>query len=95
MDRLKRFALKKTTESLDKTLEAKAHFDKREEKKKAVKDIMKLQEILLDKMFHSEEKRENSEIYESIQLLNRIRSSQEISSADKRIIQDLLNKYDK
>lgn len=95
MDRLKRFAIKKTTDGLDKVLEAKAHFDKREDKKRVVKEIMKLKEILLDKMFHSEGKEGNHEIYESIQELNRMHTKQEFSSADKQVISGLFTKYDK
>lgn len=95
MDRLKRFALKKTTESLDKVLEAKAHFDKREDKKKVVKDIMRLKEILLDKMFHSDSNEANHQIYESIQELNRMQTKHDFSSLDKKVIADLFIKYDK
>lgn len=95
MDRLKRFALKKTADGLDKVLEAKAHFDKREDKKRVVKDIMRLKEILLDKMFHSDGKEANHQIYESIQELNRMHAKHEFSSADKQVISGLFAKYDK
>lgn len=95
MDRLKRFALKKTTDSLDKVLEAKAHFDKREERKQLVKDIMRLKEVLLDKMFHSEEKDGNAELYECVMQLNILHTKKEFDGKDKRLIQDLIGKYDK
>lgn len=94
MDRLKRFAIKKTTDSLDKTLEAKAHFDKREERKKLVKDIMRLKEVLLDKMFHSEDKEDNHTLYEVVQQLNILNTKKEFDGKDKRFIEDLLSKYD-
>lgn len=93
MDRLKRFAIKKTTDNLDKVLEAKAHFDKREERKQLVKDIMKLKEILLDKMFHSEDKENDHRLYEDIQQLNILNTKKEFDGKDKRFIADMLSKY--
>ena len=44
MDRLQRFALKKTADGLDKVLKAKEHFDKREEKKTYTKKLISLKQ---------------------------------------------------
>jgi hypothetical protein len=92
MDRLKRFALKKVADGLDKALEAKAHFDKKEEKKSYTKKIVRLKEILTDTMFHGEEK-EKSEAYTNVQLLNRIQTEHEIMTADKKAVDELWKRY--
>ena len=90
MDRLKRFALKKTAESLDKVLEAKAHFDKKEENKKYEKRLLKLKEVLNNDMFHDEEPIKRLEAYEKIQELNRIHSKHDFDSSDKRLIDAMI-----
>ena len=92
MDRLKRFALKKTVDGLDKVLEAKAHFDKREEKKSYTKKIIKLKETLTDLMFHGEDN-EKTDAYENVQRLNRIQSEHELMTGDKKAIDELWKKY--
>ena len=92
MDRLKRFALKRVTDGLDKVLEAKAHFDKREEKKSYTKKIIKLKEVLTDLMFHGEGD-EKTEAYETVQKLNRMQSEHELSSQDKRTLEELAKKH--
>jgi len=92
MDRLKRFALKKTVDGLDKVLEAKAHFDKKEEKKSYTKKIIKLKEVLTDLMFHGEGD-EKTEAYETVQKLNRMQSEHELSSQDKRTLEELAKKH--
>lgn len=92
MDRLKRFALKKTVDGLDKVLEAKAHFDKREEKKSYTKKIIKLKETLTDLMFHGEDN-EKTDAYENVQRLNRIQSEHELMTGDKKTIDELWKKY--
>ena len=92
MDRLKRFALKRVTDGLDKVLEAKAHFDKKEEKKSYTKKIIKLKEVLTDLMFHGEGN-EKTEAYETVQKLNRMQSEHELSSQDKRTLEELAKKH--
>lgn len=92
MDRLKRFALKRVTDGLDKVLEAKAHFDKKEEKKSYTKKIIKLKEVLTDVMFHGEGD-EKTEAYETVQKLNRMQSEHELSSQDKRTLEELAKKH--
>lgn len=92
MDRLKRFALKKTAESLDKVLEAKAHFDKREEKKSYTKKILSLKETLTDLMFHGEES-EKTEAYNKLIAINRMLDEHELSTQDKRLIDELTKRY--
>ena len=92
MDRLKRFALKRVTDGLDKVLEAKAHFDKKEEKKSYTKKIIKLKEVLTDLMFHGEGD-EKTEAYETVQKLNRMQSEHELSSQDKRTLEELAKKH--
>ena len=88
MDRLKRFALKKVTEGLDKVLEAKAHFDKKAEKKTYEKKIIKLKEVLTDLIFHGEES-EKQDAYKKVQKLNFIMTEHEISNQQKREIDEL------
>lgn len=88
MDRLKRFALKKVTDGLDKVLEAKAHFDKKAEKKTYEKKIIKLKEVLTDLIFHGEES-EKQEAYQKVQRLNFIMTEHEISNQQKREIDEL------
>jgi hypothetical protein len=92
MDRLKRFALKRTVDGLDKVLEAKAHFDKREEKKTYTKKIISLKETLTDLMFHGEEN-EKTEAYQKVQLLNRMQTEHELSNQDKRTLDEMVKKY--
>jgi len=89
MDRLKRFALKKTAEGLDKILEAKSHFDRREEKKSNTKKILELKHDLSNIMFQGTEQ-ERQEAYDKIQILNRMLSEHELSSKDKKILEDMI-----
>lgn len=93
MDRLKRFAIKKVTDGLDKVLEAKAHFDKREEKKKSEKDLIKLKETLSNKLFHSESKEGSFQIYADLQKVSDMQRSKELSTLEKRLIKELIDKY--
>lgn len=92
MDRLKRFALKKVADGLDKVLETKAHFDKREERKTYTKKILELKKILTDTMFRGEDK-DKSEAYNNLNVLDRILSEHEISTAEKRTVDELYTKY--
>lgn len=92
MDRLKRFALKKVADGLDKVLEAKAHFDKREDKKSYEKRIIKLKSILNDLIFHGDEDRKLT-AYNHVQRLNRMLSEHELSTQEKREIEELEKQY--
>lgn len=92
MDRLKRFAIKKTTDSLDKILEAKAHFDQREEKKSYTKKIKALKEIITDGIFHNSSG-DAETAYGHIQELDRIMARQIFDSKNKQIVDDLFKKY--
>lgn len=91
MDRLKRFALKKTMDSLEKTLEAREHFQKRDEKKLYEKKIVKLKEYLSNGMFHDEDPNKRAEDYELIQQLKRIQIKEHLDSADKRFVDKLIS----
>lgn len=93
MDRLKRFALKKVTDGLDKVLEAKAHFDKREDKKKSERDLIKLKETLSNKLFHAESEGGSFQIYEDLQKVSDLQRRKELDSADKRTLKELIEKY--
>lgn len=93
MDRLKRFAIKKVADGLDKVLEAKAHFDKREEKKRIEKDLIKLKETLSNRLFYSDDKESSFQIYADIQKVSDMQRSKELSSAEKRLIKELIDKY--
>jgi hypothetical protein len=92
MDRLKRFAIKKVTDGLDKVLEAKAHFDKREDKKSYTKKILELKKTLTDTVFRGEEK-DKSEAYKNLGILDKILTEHEISTKDKKVVDDLYAKY--
>ncbi len=92
MDRLKRFALKKTADSLDKVLQAKAHFDKREEKKSNTKKILELKHNLSNAMFYGLDK-DRVEAYDKIQILNRMLSEHELSSKDKKTLDEMIKWY--
>lgn len=92
MDRLKRFALKKVADGLDKVLEAKAHFDKKEEKKSYTKKILALKTELTDRIFHGEEK-QKTESYEKLLIVNRMLEEHELSTQDKRTIDELAKRY--
>lgn len=92
MDRLKRFALKKVADSLDKVLEAKAHFDKKEEKKSYTKKILALKTELTDRIFHGEEK-QKTDSYEKLLIVNRMLEEHELSTQDKRTIDELAKRY--
>lgn len=92
MDRLKRFALKKVADGLDKVLEAKAHFDKKEEKKSYTKKILALKTELTDRMFHGENE-QKTESYEKLLIVNRMLEEHELSTQDKRTIDELAKRY--
>ena len=92
MDRLKRFAIKKVTDGLDKVLEAKAHFDKREEKKSYTKKIVDLKHDLSNAIFEGTEE-ERTEAYNKVQLLNRMLSEHELSTRDKKLIDDMVKQH--
>lgn len=92
MDRLKRFALNKVATSLDKVLEAKAHFDKKQEKKTYEKKIIKLKEVLNDLIFHGEEQ-EKKDAYSQVRKLNFIMMEHELSSQQKREIDEMCKAY--
>lgn len=89
MDRLKRFALNKVATGLDKVLEAKAHFDKKHEKKMYEKKIIKLKEVFNDLIFHGDEK-EKHEAYRQVQKLNFMIMEHELSNQQKREIDELI-----
>jgi hypothetical protein len=92
MDRLQRFALKKTVDGLDKVLKAKEHFDKREEKKTYTKKLISIKKQITEAMFHGEV--EHRDIaYEQISRLNFIQSKHEFDTQDKRFIDELVSKY--
>ena len=84
--------MKKVTDGLDKVLEAKAHFDKREEKKSYAKKIISLKETLTDVMFHGEGE-QKTEAYQSVMKLNRMQTEHELSTQDKRVIDEMVKKY--
>ena len=92
MDRIKRFALNKVASGLDKVLEAKAHFDKKAEKKTYEKKIIKLKEVLNDLIFHGEEK-DKRDAYFQVQKLNFIMMEHELSTQQKRDIDEMAKKY--
>lgn len=92
MDRLKRFAIKKVTDGLDKVLEAKAHFDKREEKKSYTKKILELKHDLSNVVFQGTES-ERQQAYERIQVLNRMLTEHELSNQDKRTVDELVKQH--
>lgn len=92
MDRLKRFALNRMTAGLDRVLEAKAHFDRKEQKKSYTKKILELKRVLTDLMFHGEEKQKH-EAYQNVQKLNFIMTEHEISEQQKRDVDGMAKKY--
>lgn len=93
MDRLKRFALNKVATGLDKVLEAKAHFDKKEDKKKTEKNLIKLKEVLSNKLFHSEDKDNSFQIYGDLQKVSDMQRSKELDSLEKKTLNELVKKY--
>ncbi len=92
MDRLQRFALKKTVDGLDKVLKAKEHFDKREEKKKYTNRLITLKKHITEEMFYGEGAQKET-MYEQISKLNFIQSKHEFDTQDKRFIDELVSKY--
>lgn len=93
MDRLKRFALNKVATGLDKVLEAKAHFDKKEENKKAEKNLIKLKETLSNKLFHAEDKDNSFQIYRDLQKVSDMQRNKELDSLEKKTLKELMEKY--
>lgn len=92
MDRLKRFALSKVARGLDKVLEAKAHFDKKHERKQYEKRILKLKQVLNDQIFHGEEK-DKHEAYRKVQKLNFMMTEHELSNQQKREIDEMAKQH--
>lgn len=92
MDRLKRFALKKVADGLDKVLEAKAHFDKRESNKAYSKKIVDLKHVLNELIFHGQEINK-MEAYDNISILNRMQTEHELSNQEKLKVDALWKKY--
>ena len=92
MDRMKRFALKKVADGLDKVLEAKAHFDRKESNKAYSKKIIDLKRALNELVFHGEEINK-MEAFDNISFLNRLQEEHELSSQEKLKVDALWKKY--
>jgi len=92
MDRLKRFALKKMTDKLDKVLEAKAHFDKREEKKSYTQKIKELKKHFSEIVFSDQEDKKG-DAWNQITMLERMLSEHEMSTQEKSLIDNMYKKY--
>lgn len=93
MDRMQRFALKKTVDGLDKVLKAKEHFDKREEKKAYTKKLILLKQHLTDIMFNGVGD-EKSHAYKQISDLNLVQAKHDFDPRDKRFIDEMMIKHD-
>ena len=97
----KRLALSKMGEKLIKTLEAKEHFDRREEEKSYVKKVQILKEVLTQEYkFITQYKGSYStyatraEVIEKhISYIKKIHNNKIFDTSDKQIIDTLLAKY--
>lgn len=92
MDRLKRFALNNVAKGLDKVLEAKAHFDKKEAKKTYTQKVNQLKKRLSEVVF-SDQGGDKSEAWNYLTKLERLTSEHELLDKDKKMIDEMYNKY--
>lgn len=97
----KRHSLSKMGDRLIKTLEAKEHFDKREEEKSYIKKIQILKEILtseykfvtMHKDAHSAYAIRAQVIEKHINYIRKVQNNKTFERSDKEIIDQLLAKY--
>lgn len=92
MDRLKRFALNKVASGLDKVLEAKAHFDKREQKKTYTQKVNQLKRHFSGIVF-SDQEGDKGEAWNCITKLDQLISEHELVDADRRMIDEMYKKH--
>lgn len=97
----KKFSLDKMANKLSKTLEAKEHFDKREEEKSYIKKIQILKEILTNEYKFASQNRHLHKSYviklevveKHIGYIRKIQNKKILDSSDKQIVDTLLSKY--
>jgi hypothetical protein len=97
----KRLSLSKMGDKLIKTLEAKEHFDRREQEKSYVKKIQILKEILTqeykfvtqNKVAHSVYATRSQVLEKHISYIKKIQNNKIFETSDKQIIDTLLAKY--
>ena len=92
MDRLKRFALSKVASGLDKVLEAKAHFDKREQKKTYTQKVNQLKKHFAEIVFSSQEE-DKTEAWKCLTKLEHLISEHELLDVDRKMIDDMYKKH--
>ena len=92
MDRLKRFALNKVAKGLDKVLEAKAHFDKREAKKTYTQKVNQLKKHFSEIIF-SDQEGDKGEAWNCLTKLERLISEHELLDREKKMIDEMYDKY--
>lgn len=97
----KRHSLSKMGDKLIKTLEAKEHFDKREEEKSYIKKVQILKEILTTEYKFVTTHKESHSVYATraqvierhINYIRKIQNNKIFERSDKEIIDQLLAKY--
>jgi hypothetical protein len=97
----KKFSLDKMANKLSKTLEAKEHFDKREEEKSYIKKIQILKEILTNeykfasqnRLLHKNYAIKLEVIEKHIGYIRKMQNKKILDSSDKQIVDTLLSKY--
>lgn len=97
----KNYSLGKMGDKLVKAMEAKEHFDKREEEKSYIRKVQSLKEILTQEYkFATQNKGKHVSylaklevIEKHIDYVKKIQSRQSFESSDKQIIDQLIRKY--
>ena len=97
----KRLALSKMGDKLIKTLEAKEHFDRREEEKSYVKKVQILKEVLTQEYKFITQYKDSYSTYATreeviekhISYIKKIHNNKIFDTSDKQIIDTLLAKY--
>jgi hypothetical protein len=97
----KRLALSKMGDKLVKTLEAKEHFDRREQEKSYIKKVQILKEILTQEYKFATQNKGSHSVYATraevlekhISYVKKIQNNKIFETSDKQIIDTLLAKY--
>ena len=97
----RRFSLGKMGDALVKAMEAKEHFDKREEEKSYIKKVQILKEILTTEFKFATQNRATHSAYairadvieKHISYIKKIQNKKTFERSDKEIIDILLTKY--
>lgn len=94
-------SLDKMADKLVKAMEAKEHFDKREQEKSYIRKVQSLKEILTQEYKFATQNKDKHSVYSAkfeviekhIEYVKKIQNRQSLDTSDKQIIDQLIKKY--